>query len=289
MPKCPLCEKTLENFSNLIRHSKTHTLLLAKRCMSSEECKKACETQCPLVWKWNTKKTVREICICAVCGKGDHCYREKKTNFLKDSITDSTGKVIIRPTSYADRFYEEHQFQCRTMFPTVAYLFDSTKKKPRRTRAKSVASSVAPKVQTVQVSETEKSSESEMSEIKDSIATHFDTIFDKYDYETDENETDEEELLEARQDRAKQRSLTVSEMISEVSKQFSNLQKKVRTAKESAKRELEVSKAQEFQEISQELSSLQEKIIQKNNSIFKLEEELREVRKELRHLKDAIS
>jgi len=234
MTDCPLCETTVYNFSNLIRHFKTHTLFIAQQCMSPEEHKKARETQSPLVWKWNDKNTAREICICAVCGKGEHCYRKKKTNYIKKTITDNEGNQKHISISYADRFYEEHQLVCKAKFTSVAYLFDSTIKKPCRTRAKSVASSVAPKVQTVQVSETEKSSESEteksseseISKIKDTIATHFDTIFDKYN---DENETDEE----ARQERAKQRSLTVYEMISEVSKHYHSVMKKVRINKES--------------------------------------------------------
>jgi hypothetical protein len=286
MPDCPLCKKTLYDFSTLIRHCKTHKLLLAKRFMSSEECQKACETQCPLVWKWNAKKTTRDICICAVCGKGAHCYREKKMNFIKETITDNEGKEKHVMTSYPDRFYNEHQLVCKAKFPTVAYLFDSTKKKPRRTRAKSNPKKV--QNETPKPPPPSKNSESQMSEIKDSIATHFDTIFDKYDYETDENESDEEELLEARQERAKQRSLTVSEMISEISKQFSIVQKKVRTAKEAGKREMEVSKAQEIKELSQEISDLMEKNIQKNDSIFKLEEELREHKRTIKRLQELL-
>jgi len=284
MPSCPICNKNLYDFSTLIRHVKTHKTLLAK-AMTNQECNEACENQCPLVWQWNAKKSARQLCLCTVCGKGAHCFREKKVNFVVETGHDENGKNKNVQVGIADKFYKEHQFVCKSKFNEVAHLFDLSKKKPTRTRAKSIKKDK--QIVAIPRKTLSSSVSNSVSEIKESIANRFDSIFDRYAYQTDEDE-DEEELLECRVQRTKQRSLTVLEMIKEIDTVYIKLQKNIRAAKEAGKREVTNIFSLENKELTKDVSALQNHLTEKNNSLFLLQEELRESKKINKGLRERI-
>lgn len=221
-----------------------------------------------------------------------------------DTYCNCNRTVLPRPQhcdpNECEAFVEKHNAECAGAFERIAEWFDLSKPKPKaipvvRKTAQKRVQKTKPTTETpaTPASPTLPTSAPPSKPIPDLIARAFPTVFDSYDYETDDaSDADEDEIADAKEQRHTERSMGAEQMIAKAGKSHDKLLKQLRDANKIKHDTVAAATARadkQVDEMEQKLFREQEANEQKTKRIQQLESGRDELVAELQRLRERLA